>query len=157
MLDFSEQLPVALQLAFESMLVPIWAKCNMEYLGLMVRNREVYMDPTKLNAICNWEPSTSVNVVWSFIGFCTFYQKFILNFSALTWPLHNLTRKGASFDWKKEQDDAFIKLKEIFLSTPVIYMPDTMKPFFVMTDAFLTAMRASAKQSFSHNKSLSAM
>ena len=33
----------------------------------------------------------------------------------------------------------FIKLKEMFLSAPVIKMPDTTKPFFVMTDASLTA------------------
>ena len=39
----------------------------------------------------------------------------------------------------KERDDAFIKLKEVFLSAPVIQMPDTSKQFFVMTDASLTA------------------
>ena len=33
----------------------------------------------------------------------------------------------------------FVKLKETFLSAPVIKMPDTTKPFFVMTDASLTA------------------
>ena len=39
----------------------------------------------------------------------------------------------------KEQDDAFIKLKEMFLSAPVIQMPDTTKPFFITTNASLTA------------------
>ena len=39
----------------------------------------------------------------------------------------------------KEQDDAFIKLKEMFLSAPVIQMPDTTEPFFITTDASLTA------------------
>ena len=33
----------------------------------------------------------------------------------------------------------FDKLKEVFLSTPVIKMPDTTKLFFIMTDALLTA------------------
>ena len=33
----------------------------------------------------------------------------------------------------------FVKLKEIFLSTLVIQMPDISKQFFVMTDASLTA------------------
>ena len=57
----------------------------------------------------------------------------------LTRPLLDLTKKGVPFHWGKEQDDAFIKVKEMFLSTPVIKMPDTSKPFFVMTDASLTA------------------
>ena len=81
----------------------------------------------------------TVTVVRSFIGFCNFYRKFIPNFSAIAQPLHNLTKKGVVFHWGKEQDNAFIKLKETFLSTPVIKMPDTTKPFFVMTDASLTA------------------
>ena len=120
------------------------AKCTfnqteVEYLGLVVRDGEVLMDPTKLKAVEQWKPPKSVKAVRSFIGFCNFYQKFIPNFSALTRPLHDLTRKGVSFRWGKEQDNAFIKLKEMFLSAPVIKMPDTTKPFFIMTNASLTA------------------
>ena len=43
-----------------------------------------------------------------------------------------------TFQWGREQDDTFVKLKETFLSVPVIKMLDTTKPFFVMTDASLT-------------------
>ena len=50
-----------------------------------------------------------------------------------------MTKKGIPFNWGKEQDEAFIKLKETFLWALVIKMPDTTKPFFVMTDASLTA------------------
>ena len=120
------------------------AKCafdqtEVEYLGLVVRNGEVLMDPTKLKVVEQWEPPKLVKVVRSFIRFCNFYQKFIPHFSALAQPLIDLTKKGLAFHWGKEQDDAFIKLKEAFLSVPVIKMLDTTKPFFVMTDASLTA------------------
>ena len=120
------------------------AKCafnqtEVEYLGLVVRNGEVLMDPTKLKAVEQWKLPKSVKAVRSFIRFCNFYRKFILNFSALARPLHDLTKKGVSFHWGKEQDDAFIKLKETFLSAPVIKMLDTTRLFFVMTDASLAA------------------
>lgn len=46
------------------------------------------------------------------------------------------------FQWRPAQDAAFIKLKDIFLSTPVICMPDISQPFYVMTDASLTATGA---------------
>ena len=120
------------------------AKCafdqtEVEYLGLIVKNGEVLMDPTKLKAVEQWEPPKSVKAVRSFIRFRNFYRKFIPNFSALAWLLHDLTKKGVTFQWGKEQDDVFIKLKETFLSAPVIKMLDTTKPFFVMTDASLTA------------------
>ena len=120
------------------------AKCTfdqtkVEYLGLVVKDREVHIHPMKLWVVENWEPPKSVKVVRSFIGFCNFYWKFIPNFSALTQPLHNLTKKGVTFLWEKEQDDTFVKLKEVFLSALVIKMLDTSKPFFIMTDASLMA------------------
>ena len=64
------------------------AKCasdqtEVEYLGLIVKDGEVHMDPTKLAAIQDWEPPTSVKAVRSFIRFCNFDRKFILNFSTL--------------------------------------------------------------------------
>ena len=122
------------------------AKCafdqiEVEHLGLVVRNGEVLMDPTKLKVVEQWEPPKSGKAVRSFIGFYNFYRKFIPHFSAIAWPLINLTKKGIPYNWGKEQDEAFIKLKETFLSAPVIKMLDTTKPFFVMTDASLTASR----------------
>ena len=64
------------------------AKCafnqtEVEYLGLIVKNGEVLMDPTKPKAVEQWEPPTLVKAVGSFIGFCNFYQKFIPNSSML--------------------------------------------------------------------------
>ena len=122
------------------------AKCpfnetEVEYLGLIIKNGEVLMDPTKLKVVESWKPPTLVKAARSFIGFCNFYQKFIPNFSALAQPLHNLIKKGISFHWGKLQEDAFIKLIETFLSAPVIKMPDTGKPFFVMTNTSLTTAR----------------
>ena len=120
------------------------AKCafdqtSMEYLGLVVKNGEIHMDPTKLSMVWDWEPPKSVKAVQSFIGFCNFYQKFISNFSTLAWPLHNLNKKEVQFLWTKEQDDAFIKLEEIILLALVIWMPNISKPFHVMTNGSLTA------------------
>ena len=120
------------------------AKCafdqtEVEYLGLVVRNGEVLMDPTKLKVVEQWKPPKSVKAVRSFIRFCNFYRKFIPHFLVIAQPLIDLTKKEVPFHWGKEQDNAFVKLKETFLSTPVIKMPDSAKPFFVMTDASLTA------------------
>ena len=78
------------------------AKCTfdqteVEYLGLIVKDSKVLMDLTKLKAIKQWELPTLVKVVRSFIGFCNFYQKFTPNFSAISHPLHDLTKKGIVF------------------------------------------------------------
>ena len=46
---------------------------EVEYLGLVVKDREVHMDPTKLHAVENWKPPTLVKAIWLFIEFCNFY------------------------------------------------------------------------------------
>lgn len=48
--------------------------------------------------------------------------------------------------WKKEQKDAFAKLKEALTTTPVLAVPDMNQPFFVTTDAYGFAMGGSLEQ-----------
>ena len=74
------------------------SKCSfdtptMEYLGLVISNGQICMDPTKLTAINTWKPLTSVKGVCSFLGFANFYRKFIPNYSNIVTPLTFLTKK----------------------------------------------------------------
>ena len=66
---------------------------EVEFLGLIVKPDTLAMDPVKLQGIKDWPTPTSVKAVCSFVGFANFYRHFISNFSALTRPLHDLTRK----------------------------------------------------------------
>ena len=99
------------------------------------------MDPTKLDAIKNWTAPVNVKAVRSFIGFCNFYQKFIPGFSDLAKPLLSLMHKNAQWQWSVDHEIAFSKIKEVFLKQPILAFPDHTKPFFIMTDASLTASR----------------
>ena len=114
-------------------------KAKVEYLEMIIKEGHVRMDPVKLATIQEWKPPSSVKGVQSFIGFCNFYQKFILDFSTTAWSLHDLTKKGAKCDWTTECNSIFKTLKVIFTQGPVLTLPDITKPFMVMTDASLTA------------------
>ena len=57
-------------------------------------------------------------------------------------PLHNLTKKGAKWDWTTECDTVFKKLQATFTKEQVLTLPNITKPFTIMTDASLTATRA---------------
>jgi hypothetical protein len=46
---------------------------EVEYLGMVIKEEHIAMDLTKLTAIDEWQPPTSVKGVRSFIGFCNFY------------------------------------------------------------------------------------
>ena len=60
-----------------------FCKTKIEYLGLIIEEGKMIMDPTKLNGICDWPIPKSVKQVRSFLGFGNFYWCFIWKFSKL--------------------------------------------------------------------------
>jgi hypothetical protein len=68
-------------------------KTEIEYLGLVIREGEICMDPTKVEAVRNWPVPKTLRDVRGFIGFANFYRRFIKDFSKIARPLHDLTKK----------------------------------------------------------------
>jgi RNase H-like domain found in reverse transcriptase/Integrase zinc binding domain/Reverse transcriptase (RNA-dependent DNA polymerase)/Integrase core domain len=110
-------------------------KTTMEYLGLIIQEGKLSMDPVKLSGIRDWPTPTTVKQVRGFIGFANFYRQFIKKFSELVLPLNNLLRKDAKFDWNDQCQEAFETLKRRFLQEPVLMMPDHSKPFQIESGA----------------------
>jgi RNase H-like domain found in reverse transcriptase len=107
----------------------------MEYLGLIIQEGKLSMDPVKLSEIRDWPTPTTVKQVRGFIGFANFYRRFIKKFSELVLLLNNLLRKDAKFDWNDQCQEAFKTLKGRFLQEPVLMMPDHSKPFQIESNA----------------------
>jgi RNase H-like domain found in reverse transcriptase/Reverse transcriptase (RNA-dependent DNA polymerase)/Integrase zinc binding domain/Chromo (CHRromatin Organisation MOdifier) domain len=110
-------------------------KTTMEYLGLIIQEGKLSMDPIKVSGIRDWPIPTTVKQVWEFIGFANFYRQFIKKFSRLILPLNNLLRKDTKFDWNDQCQEAFETLKGRFLQEPILMMPDHSKPFQMESDA----------------------
>ena len=97
-------------------------------LGLIIGPDEIKMDPKNVEAITAWPIPTKVKEVQSFLELANFYRCFVDNFSKVAKPLHELTRKDTEWKWTDKCQDAFKKLKKIFISQPVLSMVDTTKP-----------------------------
>jgi RNase H-like domain found in reverse transcriptase/Reverse transcriptase (RNA-dependent DNA polymerase) len=110
-------------------------KSTMEYLGLIIQEGKLSMDPVKLSGIRDWPTLTSVKQVQGFIGFANFYRRFIKKFSKLVLPLNNLLQKDTKFDWNDQCQEAFKTLKGRFLQEPMLMMLDHSKPFQIESDA----------------------
>ena len=108
---------------------------QIDYLGMVLSPREKKMDQTKLNGIKQWPTPKTVKDVRSFMGFTNFYQKFIGNYSNIARPLIDLTKKNEPWNWSNACQDAFTKIKEIFMKEPVLQLPDLARPFAIATDA----------------------
>ena len=55
------------------------AKCSfnqtsVEYLGLIISEGEIHMDPVKLKAIQEWPLLRMIKDIQKFLGFCNFYR-----------------------------------------------------------------------------------
>ena len=93
------------------------------------------MDPKKVSSIVDWPIPASVRDFQFFVGFCNYYRRFIPRFSALLRPLTALTRKDTPFVWNPELEACFSKVKSVFLTNPILIMPNQAEPFVLETDA----------------------
>ena len=58
------------------------------FLGHVVSADGIYVDSQKVEAVANWEQSTTVIEVRSFLGLVMNYRRFIEEFSKIAGPLH---------------------------------------------------------------------
>ena len=96
-------------------------------------------DPKKIEAVKEWAVPKTKKELQAFIGFLNYYRRFIKDFSKIARPLHLLTG-NKPFVWVKEQQEAFVRLKEALCSRPVLYLPSDDDPFRIETDCSQYAM-----------------
>ena len=108
---------------------------QVEFLGLVISQEKISMDPVKLQGILGWPMPKNLWQLHSFIGFLNFYCCFVQGFAIITCPLNDLTWKDVLWKWKEEQQKAFETLKSTITSAPVLSFPDHNKPKMVETDA----------------------
>ena len=126
-------------------------KCEFEqtttqFLGYIISPEGLSMDPRKIQAVIDWPPPKNEKEIQRFVGFANFYRKFIRNFSKIITPITQLTKKTVPFSWTPEAQEAFIKLKSLFTSAPILIHPNPELPFTVEVDASDTAVGAVLSQ-----------
>ncbi len=98
---------------------------EVDFLGHRIIQEGLKMDENKVKAILDWEPPKSVPALRSFLGFASYYHKFIKNFAKIAAPLTNLLKKSAmTYEWEGACDEAFETLKGILVKAPVLKLPD---------------------------------
>lgn len=115
-----------------------FCKAELKYLGYIVNEKGLQTDPAKLEAIREFPVPSDAKSLRGFIGVCSYYRRFVNNFSSIIAPLTALLgkKKGRdSIEWNISAQEAFEKLKQALLDTPVIACPDFSKPFMLHCDA----------------------
>ena len=115
---------------------------KMEFLGVVLEDGTVQMDPAKLKGIADWLQPQHITDVHAFLGFTGFYCYFVPNYSNTAWPLIQLTKKNTIFWWTEECKVTFECLKMLMCSHPILWQPDYIKAFFLAKDASAYSMGA---------------
>ena len=104
------------------------------YLGFIVSKDGISPDPNKVEAIVSWPIPHIVFKVCRFLGLVGWCRVFVREYTFITKPLTQLTRKDEDFSWSKVRNQAFNKVKKILASEPILKLLDFEKTFEVIVD-----------------------
>ncbi|XP_024018584.1 uncharacterized protein LOC112090761 [Morus notabilis] len=83
---------------------------QIHYLGHLIKEGEVKMDPNKIAAIEEWPKPTTVTAMRGFLGLTGYYRKFVKDYGKIAAPLTEMLKKN-NFKWSHEAELAFVELK----------------------------------------------
>ncbi|UYV63051.1 hypothetical protein LAZ67_2002979 [Cordylochernes scorpioides] len=93
---------------------------QLKILGHVVNENGIHPDPEKVEAILKFPSPKSIPDIRSLLELCSYYRRFVENFSHKAKPLNDLLKNDVKFCWNKENENAFKILKEALTSKPVL-------------------------------------
>ncbi|KAI3808860.1 hypothetical protein L1987_24823 [Smallanthus sonchifolius] len=138
--EHEHHLKLILALLRNEKLYAKFSKCKfwireVHFLRHVINKKGIHVDPSKIEAIKNWESPRTPTEVRQFLGLAGYYRRFIENFSKIALPLTTLTQKDKKFDWTDEQESAFQLLKQKLYSAPILSLPEGTDNIIVYCDA----------------------
>jgi hypothetical protein len=135
--DHEEHLRLVLQKLIDNQL----CKCEfwpdeVPFLGHIISNGGISVDPTKVREILGWKIPSSVTKIRSFLGLTRYYRHFIEGFSKIAKLMTLLLEKGKEVKWTHACQESFNQLKFKLMSPLVLVMPDLQKGFDIYYDVY---------------------
>jgi hypothetical protein len=107
----------------------------VSFLGHIVSNGGVAVDPKKVKDVLSWNPPKDMTEIQSFLGMAGYYHRFIEGLSKLAKPMTTLLEKNAKFVWSEKCHASFEELKKRLTKARVLVLPDISKSFSIYCDA----------------------
>jgi hypothetical protein len=144
--EHARHLRVILQRLWDYQLYAKFSKCpfllnEVPFLGHIISTEGIVVDPSKVHEVLDWKFPRLVTQIHSFLGLAGYYHRFIPNFFKISKPMTKLLEKGARFKWSPQCEEAFLTLKKLLTTAPVLAQPDIEKSFDVYCDASDTGIR----------------
>jgi hypothetical protein len=113
-------------------------------VGHVIGTGRVGVLPENIEKVRKASRPLTKKAVRSFNGLVNYYRNHVPNLAEIMIPLTDLTKKGQPnlVVWTEECEKAFVKLKELLTSEPILQLPDLEKPFVIQVDASDNAVGA---------------
>jgi hypothetical protein len=111
-----------------------WLK-GVHFLRHIISVEGIAVNPSKVQEVLDWKSPRSVTQIHSFLKLAEYYRWFIPNFSKIAKPMTKLLEKKVKFKWSLQFEEAFLTLKKLLTTAPVLAQPNIEKPFDVYYDA----------------------
>jgi len=125
---------------------------EIELLGQKISRNGLKPLERNIEAVKLFPKPIKIKDVRAFIGLCSYYRKYIKNFSKIANPLIEITKKDVGFKWEKEQEHAFEYLKQAITSAPVLAHFKDGREIFITTDASLEGLGGILEQEDENGK-----
>nr|XP_043625495.1 uncharacterized protein LOC122596915 [Erigeron canadensis] len=140
-----EHLRAVLEVLREKKLYAKFSKCEfglreVQFLGHVVSSEGIKGDPAKIEVVSKWEQPKTPTEIKSFLGLACYYRRFIHDFSRITKPMTELTKKGVKFVWAEAQEKAFQTLKTKLCEAPILALPEGTDDLVVYSDASISGL-----------------
>ena len=74
-------------------------KQEVMFLVHVISEKGISTDKSKVDKVVSWPTPTNLQQLQQFLGFASYYRRFIQNFATISKPLHRLTEKKTPFHW----------------------------------------------------------
>ena len=139
------------------------SKCHffakeVQYLGHVISAEGVATDPDKTRVVAEWPRPQTARDLRSFLGFASYYRRFVPRFATFAAPLHRVAAtaggsknnpdlsRGLAEHWDVACEEGFQALKSHLVAAPVLAYADFSKPFFLDIDASYAGLGAVLSQ-----------
>ncbi len=119
---------------------------EVEFLGYSVSAQGMTPLESNVEAVQRVTQPINMTELASFLWATNYYLRSIPSYAEVTTPLRRLLKQGAEWNWSKECQAAFEKLKELVTSAPTLAHFDIGTPIYVICDASGNALGAVLSQ-----------
>ena len=105
------------------------------FLRVIIRKDGVKIEKEKVQRVIEWPVLRSMKDVQKFLELANYYRWFVKDFTRIAKLLYEITKKETKQSQRERQQKAFEKLKERFITEPVLVTPDLDKEMRVEANA----------------------